>query len=227
MCVAHRAQMRWLHMALDHPSFGFRCHDLTLELWLCSFLLFFVFLRLDFDSELMFAKGVPRMTHTTFETFNVSALLVTIQAVSVHFERHDGHRVGHWRSCVAHSFDQRGYTLPLPSFVLPRYLTKYLMKFLTERGYPFCDIVRDVKENLRYIELDFDTKQRSTAESTGKETTRRLPDGNTIIVGAERFRCPGSSPHTLVLPPSLGCGGCPFARATCGGALTFFHDHLY
>ena len=140
-------------MALDHPSFGFRCHDFTLELWLCSFLLF-VFWRLDFDSELMLAKGVPRMTHTTFETFNVSALLVTIQAVlslfasrltmsfelgfapeehpvlfanvlwgpktyrermtqdmfetinvpvtfvtiqavSVHFETHDGHRVGH------------------------------------------------------------------------------------------------------------------------------------
>ena len=83
--------------------------------------------------------------------------------------------------------------------------------------------MRDVKETLRSIELDFDTKQRSTAEGTGKET----PDVNTIIVGAERFRCPGSSPHAFVLQPSLGCCGCPFARATCGGALTFFYVQLY
>ena len=32
-------------------------------------------------------------------------------------------------------------------------------------------IVRDVKEELWYIELDFETKQESTAESIGKETT--------------------------------------------------------
>ena len=59
-----------------------------------------------------------RMMQVMFETINVPVTFVTIQAVSVHFETHDGHRVGHLRSCVAHSFDQRCYTLPLPSFVL-------------------------------------------------------------------------------------------------------------
>ena len=67
--------------------------------------------------------------------------------------------------------------------------------------------MRDVKENLRYIELDFDTKQRSTAESTGKETTCRLPDGNAIIVGAERFRCLAVHRTPLCRRPPWGAAG--------------------
>merc|ERR1711916_370343 len=48
---------------------------------------------------------------------------------------------------------------------------------------------RDVKEKLCYIALDYDTELKSTAESSDKEKTYELPDGNIITVGAERFRC--------------------------------------
>merc|ERR1712012_1039555 len=51
------------------------------------------------------------------------------------------------------------------------------------------EIVRDVKEKLCYIALDYDTELKSTAESSDKEKTYELPDGNIITVGAERFRC--------------------------------------
>ena len=48
--------------------------------------------------------------------------------------------------------------------------------------------VWDVKENLRYNTLDYDTQHMSTAE-INKEETCVLPDGNFSTVGAERFRC--------------------------------------
>ena len=63
-------------------------------------------------------------------------------------------------------------------------LTGCLMKILTQRGYSFTttterEIVRDVKEKLTYIALDFDTVMKEAGESD-KEKTYELPDGNII-----------------------------------------------
>merc|ERR1711941_160380 len=52
------------------------------------------------------------------------------------------------------------------------------------------ETVRDVKEKLSYIALDFDTEMKAATESSDKEKTYELPDGNIITVGSERFRCP-------------------------------------
>jgi actin-related protein len=41
-----------------------------------------------------------------------------------------------------------------------------------------------------YIALDFDTETKAANESSDKEKTYELPDGNIITVGSERFRCP-------------------------------------
>merc|ERR1712032_665347 len=69
-----------------------------------------------------------------------------------------------------------------------------MMKILTERGYSFTTTAE------REIVLDFDTEMKEASESSDKEKTYELPDGNIITVGGERFRCP----EVLFQPSFIG-----------------------
>ena len=137
-----------------------------------------------------------KMAQVMFETFNSPAMHVAIQPVL------DMYCFGRVSGIMVGLGDGVCYALPIyESYVVPHAimrldfggcdLTDYLMKILSEHRYSFStsaerEIVRVIKEKLCYVALDFEKEMKT---STILEKSYKLPDGQDIAIGNERFMC--------------------------------------
>ncbi|TVU04269.1 hypothetical protein EJB05_50154, partial [Eragrostis curvula] len=164
-----------------------------------------------------------KMTAVMFETFNIPAMFVGIQAVLALYSS------GRTTGIVIESGDGVSQVVPIyEGYPIPHAtrrsnlttgceLTHRLMKLLDERGkfelssYSKREIVMDIKEKLAYVALHYKEELDKAKCSSSMDESYELPDGQVItILGEDRIRCP----EVLFDPRSVDMEGIGIHEAT-------------
>ncbi|CAK9299403.1 unnamed protein product [Gordionus sp. m RMFG-2023] len=151
-------------------------------------------------------KNREKAAEIFFETFNVPALFISIQAVLSLYSS------GRTTGVVIDSGDGVTHVVPIyEGFAMPhsifrseiagRDITRYLRQLLRKEGLNFhtsseMEVVKNIKEKICYLAL---SPQQEEKINTIK-AQYLLPDGNTIEVGPSRYR----APELLFKPELLG-----------------------
>jgi len=139
-----------------------------------------------------------KATQIMFETFNVAALYLAIDAVLAL------QTTGKVNGLVVDSGDGGTVTVPIwegyalrehvcTSSVAGRDISYLTVRLLCEKGWSFTsnvhggtDFIVDIKEKLSYVAVDFEAELKRTKEEV--EVDYEFPDGQSAKFGAERFR---------------------------------------
>ena len=141
-----------------------------------------------------------KMLQIMFETFQVPSMTLAVDAVLALYAsgRTEGIVLDSGYGATHAVPSTKGFAIPdavLHLDLAGDNLTEYLTKILNERGYSFNtaadrDVVEDIKEKFCYVATDFDKELKMADSGTSIEKKYELPDGKSIAVGSERFRCP-------------------------------------
>ncbi|CAK8995739.1 unnamed protein product [Durusdinium trenchii] len=151
-----------------------------------------------------------RMTQIMFEVFYTPAIYVSTQAVLALYAS------GRTTGIVCDSGDGVTHVVPVyEGFLVPhavgrvhlagRELTEYVMKLVAEAGTALStsaerEIARDIKEKCCYVAENYEAELHKAETSKECTMTHELPDGQTVQLNSERFRCP----EALFRPTLLG-----------------------
>lgn len=159
-----------------------------------------------------------RMARMMFETFSVPAMYVMMDAVLAFLASGRGTGVavdvGYTTTHAVSIYE--GHALPHGierMCVGGRHLTDYMVKMISASRECYTpttpserEVVREMKEKLTYVALNFDAEMKKFQETAVGEKDYELPDGRVIRLRNERFRCPealfdpsllGKSDHSL------------------------------
>ncbi|SBT75332.1 actin-related protein, putative [Plasmodium ovale] len=154
-------------------------------------------------------KNKEKIAEVFFESFNVPALFISIQAILSLYSC--GKTNGTVLDCgdgVCHCVSiYEGYSITntiTRTDVAGRDITTYLSYLLRKNGHLFntsaeMEVVKNMKENCCYVSFNM-SKEKNSAEKALTTLPYILPDGSQILIGSERYR----APEVLFNPSILG-----------------------
>ncbi|CRG93292.1 actin-related protein [Plasmodium gallinaceum] len=154
-------------------------------------------------------KNKEKIAEVFFESFNVPALFISIQAILSLYSC--GKTNGTVLDCgdgVCHCVSiYEGYSITntiTRTDVAGRDITTYLGYLLRKNGHLFntsaeMEIVKNMKENCCYVSFNMN-KEKTSSEKSITTLPYILPDGSQILIGSERYR----APEVLFNPSILG-----------------------